>query len=88
MAAGFSRRVSPAGSLIRAAPRQRHVQPDRRAVLVRLQFDLVADLVDDPEPVPAAPSSAAPAPEPDDPMSYTYTTDLGAIRAVVQRCAM
>jgi anti-sigma regulatory factor (Ser/Thr protein kinase) len=31
---------------------------------------------------------AAPAPERDDSMSYTYTTDLGAIRAVVQRYAI
>jgi anti-sigma regulatory factor (Ser/Thr protein kinase) len=29
----------------------------------------------------------APAPERDDPMSYPYTTDLGAVRAVVQRYA-
>jgi anti-sigma regulatory factor (Ser/Thr protein kinase) len=29
-----------------------------------------------------------PAPDPDDPMSYSYTTDLAAIRAVVHRYAL
>jgi anti-sigma regulatory factor (Ser/Thr protein kinase) len=31
---------------------------------------------------------ALPAPDPDDPMSYRYTTDLAAIRAVVHRYAI
>jgi anti-sigma regulatory factor (Ser/Thr protein kinase) len=38
--------------------------------------------------VPSALSPAAPAPERGDPMSYPYTTDLGAIRAVVHRYAI
>src|SRR5207302_6955884 len=34
------------------------------------------------------PVSPLPSPDPDDPMSYTYTTDLAAIRAVVHRYAI
>jgi anti-sigma regulatory factor (Ser/Thr protein kinase) len=38
--------------------------------------------------VPSAPSPVAPAPERGEPVSYPYTTDLGAIRAVVHRHAI
>jgi anti-sigma regulatory factor (Ser/Thr protein kinase) len=41
------------------------------------------------QPVPRPDGDGAvPAPDHDDPMSYTYTTDLGAIRAVVHRYAI
>jgi anti-sigma regulatory factor (Ser/Thr protein kinase) len=39
------------------------------------------------QPVPR-PDGDEPLPPPDDPMSYTYTTDLAAIRAVVHRYAI
>ncbi len=52
MAAGYSEQVT-AGSVTCVGARQGHVQPDRGAGLVRMHFDLVTDLVDDPEPVPA-----------------------------------
>ena len=39
------------------------------------------------QPVPR-PDGDGPLPSPDDPMSYTYTTDLAAIRAVVHRYAL
>jgi anti-sigma regulatory factor (Ser/Thr protein kinase) len=38
--------------------------------------------------VPATPAPAASSPDRGDPMSYDYTTDLGAIRAVVHRYAI
>jgi anti-sigma regulatory factor (Ser/Thr protein kinase) len=39
------------------------------------------------QPVPR-PDGDGPLPSPDNPMSYTYTTDLAAIRAVVHRYAL
>ena len=41
-----------------------------------------------PRPDGDAPVPSLPSPDPDDPMSYSYTTDLAAIRAVVHRYAV
>jgi anti-sigma regulatory factor (Ser/Thr protein kinase) len=41
-----------------------------------------------PRPAGDGPVPPLPSPDPDDPMSYTYSTDLAAIRAVVHRYAI
>jgi anti-sigma regulatory factor (Ser/Thr protein kinase) len=41
-----------------------------------------------PRPDGGGPMPSLPTPDPDDPMSYRYTTDLAAIRAVVHRYAV